>query len=273
MANYQGVAGKINCVLVASGDWHDIDFARLELLKLLAEDDRVRVRVFEDYENLEAIETADFIISYTCNVMPSLKAQEALRGWVERGGRWYALHGTNSVIRMMSSGAFGCPDWAPLFMDTLGSQFLSHPLIEPYKVSIVDKDHELTRGLEPFEATDELYLMKTNQDLHVLLDTEYGGEAPGFEEDNWEHAHHPVMYIQKLNEGAVLYLTLGHCRHHYDMQPMMDYWPTIDRCSWDVPQYYELLRRGIRWCLDPVSEAANKARAAAVAQLEAAAEQ
>ena len=39
---------RIDCVLIAGGKYHDIDFARLELLKLLAEDSRVRVRVFED---------------------------------------------------------------------------------------------------------------------------------------------------------------------------------------------------------------------------------
>ena len=49
---------KISCVLIAGGKWHDIDFARLELMKLLAEDERVRVRVFEDYENIAAIEKA-----------------------------------------------------------------------------------------------------------------------------------------------------------------------------------------------------------------------
>ena len=86
--------GRINGILVASGLWHDIDFARLELLKLLAEHERVRIRVFEDYENLEALAEADFLISYTCNVIPSLGAQEALRDWVHNGGRWYALHGT-----------------------------------------------------------------------------------------------------------------------------------------------------------------------------------
>ena len=46
---------RINCVLVCGGVWHDMDFARLELLKLLAEDQRVRTRVFEDYENTAAI--------------------------------------------------------------------------------------------------------------------------------------------------------------------------------------------------------------------------
>ncbi len=258
-------AGRINCVLIAGGMWHDIDFARLELLKLLAEDDRVRVRVFEDYENLDAIREADFLVSYTCNVVPSLPVQEALREWVAGGGRWYALHGTNSVIRMMSDGLFGTPEWAPLFMETLGSMFRSHPPIAPYRVEVAKPEHPLVQGIEAFDSTDEQYLMKTYGELEVLLDTEFAGAAPGFVEDDWAQARHPVFYIHPVGEGAVLYLTLGHCRHHYDMQPMMDYWPTVDRCAWDLPVFYELLRRGIRWAMEPVDADSARARAAAAA--------
>src|SRR5687768_11207762 len=95
---------RINCVLVCGGVWHDMDFARLELLKLLAEDSRVRTRVFEDYENVEALAAADILITYTCDVSPSLAAQEVLRDWLGNGGRWYALHGTNSVLRLLTEG-------------------------------------------------------------------------------------------------------------------------------------------------------------------------
>lgn len=95
----------IDCVLVVGGKYHDFDFARLELLKLLAEDDRVRVRVFGNYEDLAALVACDMLVSYTCDVVPSLTAQEALRDWVERGGRWYALHGTNSLLRALPDGA------------------------------------------------------------------------------------------------------------------------------------------------------------------------
>ena len=70
----------------------------------------------------------------------------------------------------------------------------------------------------------------------------------------------------KVGEGEVLYLTLGHCRHHHDMQPMMDYWPTMDRGSWDLPVFYQLLRRGIQWAIEPMdketSDAMAKARTA-----------
>jgi type 1 glutamine amidotransferase len=246
---------RINCVLIVGGLYHDMDFARLELLKLLGEDERVRTRVFENYDNLDAIHEADLIITYTCDVVPSLPAQELLRDWVRGGGRWYALHGTNSVLRLLDNGLYGSPRWAPLMMDTLGAQFIAHPPIAPYHVTVADPDHPLTKGVTPFDTTDELYLMETHGDLHVLLETEFGGEATGFDEHTWDNGKHPVLFIKKQGEGAVLYNTLGHCRGHYDMQPHLDFWPTVDRCAWDLPVFYDLLRRGINWAKEPVFKA------------------
>jgi uncharacterized protein len=243
----------IRCVLVAGGRYHDIDFARLELLKLLAEDERVRVRVFEDYENLDAIGNANVVVSYTCDVIPSLAAQETLRRFLKRGGRWYALHGTNSILRFLASGRVHTPRWAPLYMETLGSMFVAHPPIAPYRVTVAAPSHPLVQGVEPFETTDELYLLETYGELEVLLETEFAGEAPDFAENAWPQARHPVFYIHEVGKGAVLYLTLGHCRGHYDMQPVLDYWPTVDRCAWNLPVFYELLRRGLAWVKAPAA--------------------
>jgi uncharacterized protein len=246
------VKKKIRCVLIAGGKYHDIDFARLELLKLLAEDERVRVRVFEDYSNIEAIKQADLIVSYTCDVTPPLEAQEALRSWLRKGGRWYALHGTNSILRFLSDGKVDSPRWAPLFMETLGSMFIAHPPIAPYLVEVADPRHPLVAGVKPFQTTDEIYLLETYGELQVLLDTEFAGEATGFVEDQWAKARHPVYYIKDVGKGQVLYLTLGHCRGHYDLEPLMDYWPQVDRCAWDLPVFYDLLRRGLDWVKSPV---------------------
>jgi type 1 glutamine amidotransferase len=244
-------APRIDCVLVAGGKYHDIDFARLELLKLLAEDQSIRVRVFEDYENVAAIETCDMLVSYTCDIIPSLVAQEALKAWLARGGRWYALHGTSSILRLLDNGLWDAPRWAPLFMDLLGSQFVSHPPIEPYRVTVADPTHPLVEGVEPFETTDELYHLETHGDLHVLLETECTGPGTGFIEAADAPGVHPVFYIKRHGAGAVLYLTLGHCRGHYDMQPLADWWPSVDRCAWDLPVFYTLLRRGLGWAKSP----------------------
>jgi type 1 glutamine amidotransferase len=250
-------AGAIDGVLIASGKYHDIDFARLELLKLLAEDDRVRVRVFEDYSNLDAIRNASFLITYTCDVMPSLEQQEALRVWVEGGGRWYALHGTSSILRFLSNGLVDSPNWAPHLMETLGAQFIAHPPIAPYRVDVADPGHALVQGIEPFDVTDELYLCDVHAEMHVLLDTEFEGDATGFARSEWKKARHPVFYLRPIGKGAVLYLTLGHCRGHHDMRPLMEHWPEVQRCAWELPVYYELLRRGIAWSKEPAPATEN----------------
>ena len=242
---------RLNGVLIAGGKYHDIDFARLEILKILAEDDRVRVRVFEDYSNLDAIAAADFLISYTCDVIPRLDEQEALRAFVEKGGRWYALHGTNSILRFLANGLVDAPRWAPHFMETLGSMFIAHPPIAPYRVEVADPSHPLVAGVEPFEATDEHYLVETYGDLHVLLDTEFEGQAAGFVKAEWPKARHPVFYLHPVGEGSVLYLTLGHCRGHYDMQPMIEFYPQPEKGSWALPVFYDLLRRGVAWAKEP----------------------
>lgn len=247
---------RIDCVLIAGGKYHDIDFARLELLKLLAEDDRVRVRVFEDYSNLAAIQAADFLVSYTCDVTPSLVEQEALRKYLEQGGRWYALHGTNSILRFLQNGLVDSPRWAPHFMETLGSMFIAHPPIAPYRVTVADPGHALVKGVQPFEATDELYLSEYYGQLHVLLETEFEGQATGFVEADWPKARHPVFYLHPVGKGAVLYLTLGHCRGHYDMRPLMDFYPQPERGSWELPVFYDLLRRGLAWAREPAHQAA-----------------
>ena len=132
-------------------------------------------------------------------------------------------------------------------MQTLGSMFVAHPPIAPYTVTVAEPLHALVKDVEPFEATDELYLMETYGPLQVLLETHFDGDATGFVEDKWPSGAHPVMYIKRHGPGAVLYLTLGHCRGHYDLEPLMDYWPTVDRCAWELPVFNELLTRGIAW--------------------------
>ena len=247
--------GTVNAYLVAAGQWHDIDFARLELLKLLAENDRIRVRVAENYHDLDAIGASDFLLTYTCNVAPSEAEQLALRDYVAGGKRWFALHGTNAIIEHLGNFRFECPERYPVLMQTLGSQFIAHPPIKPFKVRVVDGEHELVSGISDFETNDELYLCRIHGDLRTLLAADFTGSAPGFAISEWpDAAPRPVYYINRVGAGEVLYLNLGHCRGHYDMQSLgIDYYPTIERCAWELPQYYELLRRGLRYCSRPVA--------------------
>ena len=249
--NKEKMTETVDVHLVAAGKYHDIDFARLELLKLLAEHEHIRVTVASDYENADQVNNCNFMISYTCDVRPSENAQKFIRKWVEDGGRWMALHGTNSALDMGGPDGVDSPRCFPLWAETLGSQFIAHPPIAPYSVEISDPSNWLVSDLESFETDDELYLCEYHdqENLHTLLHTDWNGEARGFVESDWtnDEKRRLVMYLRPLWDGCVLYNTLGHCRGHYDMRPLTDYYPKIERCSWEIPQYYELLKRGIRW--------------------------
>jgi hypothetical protein len=241
--------GRINVHFVVGGKYHDFDFARLEILKLLAEHERIRVRVREDYSDVEALARCDALISYTCDVRPSEREQDALLAFVEGGGRWLALHGTNSIIEWTADGKVATPRTLPRFMRLLGSQFIAHPPLMDFRVDVTDPSHPLVRGIEPFTVNDELYLSELHGPNHVLLHTRYTGKAQqGFVEEDWPRDEpRPVLYLHAQGKGEVLYFTLGHCRGKYDMQPLIEEYPVVERCSWQSPVYYEILRRGIGW--------------------------
>ena len=76
------------------------------------------------------------------------------------------------------------------------------------------------------------------------------GKTEAFQDGDWEEdRERPVMYLRNFDKGTVLYFTLGHCRSVYDMQPLVEEYPELERGSWELPVFYELLRRGITWGL------------------------
>ena len=238
----------IDAYFVCGGKYHDIDYARLQLLGLLGEHERIRTRMAEDYRDLPAIVASDFLVTYTVDVVPDEPTGRKLRDYVASGRRWLALHGTNSILRYAKGRGWEAPRDAKTFMETLGSQFVAHPAIEPYRVEVTQPDHPLVRGIEPFDADDELYLSELHPPLDVLLHTRWAGETKLFAEKDWTRDEpRPVMYLKKVGDGEVLYLTLGHARGRYDMRPLMDEYHQVERGSWKVPAFHELLRRGIRW--------------------------
>lgn len=241
---------RLDVYLVAGGKYHDIDFARLELLKLMAEQPRLRVQVGADYSDIDALCAADFIVTYTCDVMPDPAQTAQLCRRIRDGGRWFALHGTNSILRFLEDGRVDCPRENEPFMEMLGSQFLSHPPIAPYEVQVSLPEHPLVRDISPFTVDDELYLCVHHGEQTTLLHTDWCGVTEAFTSDEWQgDAERPCMYLHPYGDGEVLYLTLGHCRGKYDMQPLIEEYPEPEFGAWKTPEYYELLRRGLRWAM------------------------
>jgi type 1 glutamine amidotransferase len=242
---------RLDVYLIAGGKYHNIDYARLELLKLIAEQPRLKVQVGADYSQIDEICEADFIISYTCDVVPTPEQTQRLCDAVSAGTKWFALHGTNSILRFLDDGRVNAARENDQFMELMGSQFLSHPPIMPYDVEVTDPDHPLVKDIPTFSVDDELYLsVHHGENQKVLLHTYWNGVTEGFVDDQWDSEEpRPCMYIHPYGEGQVLYLTLGHCRGKYDMQPMMEEYPEPEFGAWKTDEYYELLRRGLRWAM------------------------
>jgi len=230
--------------VVANAKYHDTDFARLELLKLLAEDPTIRTRVADSFADTEAIAESDFLVTYTCDLRPTKAEEQALQGFVASGKRWIALHGTNAILAFEPGGMYS-PRIHDTFMETLGSRFISHPPLEPYRVTVADPEHPLVEGFEAFEATDELYLCEYFGEVKPLLETRYTGTfQSGYVENEWpDDAPRLVAYTHPVGEGEVLYITLGHCCGAYDMQPIQ---PIADvvRGSWERRLRRALWRAG-----------------------------
>lgn len=246
-----GKAGRIDVAFVCGGDFHDMDGVRVEMLKILHDDGhRRRVKVLPDFSDTETLKSADAIVTYTVNVMPTPEQVKVMDDFVSSGKRMFATHGTNSVIEFTPEGKVNCPRTHQDFFKLLGSQFVAHPPIMDFDVKNEKPDHPIVKGVPDFVANDELYLSEFHADVEVLLSTSFSGMAQeGFVEDDWtkDDPSRPVMYLRKRGEGEILYYTLGHLRSTYDMQPWVEEYPVIERGPWDTPEHYTLLRRGIDW--------------------------
>ena len=260
-------SGRIDAYLVCGGAWHDFDFARLELLKLLAEDERVRVKVAEHYEDIEAITAADFLVTYTCDVRPSEAAQQALRA-LGRGRRPVVRPPRDERRHRPAGGQGRGPVHhpagpSPLFADTLGSQFLSHPTIEPYPVTIspgrrgrpARRGH---RGLRRHttSCTCASTTASSSRSCRPAGRATTHGVRRGFVAGRRPPAGDvppaPRRWLRAVPHPGPLPRPLRHGRlRPYDGS----YWPTVERGSWEVAEFYELLRRGLSWAAAPARAA------------------
>jgi type 1 glutamine amidotransferase len=106
----------------------------------------IRADVAQAYPDVRAIEAGDLLVSYTSQVPATDEQCFALRRYLEHGGRWFALHASNSVRDN------------PYLPGILGSRFITHPPYLHYAVSITRPDEPLLDGIAPFEVVDEMYV-------------------------------------------------------------------------------------------------------------------
>jgi uncharacterized protein len=91
-----------------------------------------------------------------------------------------------------------------------GSAFIEHPGGEgvpvPYPIEIIDRDHQVTAGVDDFRAASEQYYLHIDPTAHVLAETVFSGEHLPW----LDGVRMPVAYVKTFGAGRVFYETIGH---------------------------------------------------------------
>ncbi len=174
--------------------------------------------VFADAEKMAGLDL--MVPIWTMGTLTPEQAKgllEAVRGGVGIAG-WHG--GMADAFR-------DCPEYQ--FM--VGGQWVAHPggCIPSYLVRIVNREDEITRGLEDFCMTDtEQYYMHVDPSNEVLAVTEFSGEYEGID---WVRGCiMPAVWKRRYGRGKVFYSSLGHTAKDFE-----------------TPEALEIVRRGMLW--------------------------
>lgn len=252
---------------------HDIDYARSRILQLLQENAEAVVSVSADFKDIgDWLQTSDFLVTYVAGPFPDDRQSQRVAEWLDRGGRWLALHGTSGgrAVPLPDGGAGRTMSRAP-HHDVLGAFFMNHPPIRKFCVDVCDRDHPLMRGLPAsFEVMDELYLIELTApaESRVLLTTsDLAADDPASRTFGFSYGEDTSVgsdgrtrvlgYLREHGSGAVVYIALGHCHSpSTNIQPFVD--ASVDpagatplhfRGPWKTTAFERLLRNGIEWGL------------------------
>lgn len=255
--------GRPQVELIVGGENHDTNRVRTALLDLLGENDVLRIRCSPDFGDGSALDETDFLLTYTNNVIPEGAALAALERFLDRGGRWLAIHGASALTRfkppavniggIQLPGLTDTPDLAPDYMRLLGVRFVSHLAQQPYMITPGPAAHPVTEGIAPFEVVDEPYILELLGDCEVLLEARYTGEAPGYVEGPWlVDEPRPQLLLHRHGLGEVMYLAPGHACGRFDLRPFIDELP-VQPGPWISADYVTLIRRLLIWGVQPTA--------------------
>lgn len=115
--------------------------------------------------------------------------EEAIESFVLNGGAFLALH----------NAGWDYP-WQNGYRRALGGYYQGHPPIAPFQVSVVDRDHPITQGVEDYEITDEQHFLWFDPDRVTLLLKSQG-------RNGMESA---AGWAYQYGKGRVAYLANGH---------------------------------------------------------------
>ncbi|SIO57672.1 hypothetical protein SAMN05444166_5459 [Singulisphaera sp. GP187] len=150
----------------------------------------------------------DALVIYANTTQIGKDQEKALLDFVANGGGFVPLHCASFCFLN-----------SPEYIALVGAQFQKHGTGQ-FETTVIDPDHPIIKGLEPFRTWDETYVhtKHNTKDRHVLQTRD---DPAGSE---------PWTWTRTQGKGRVFYTAYGH-----------------DARTWGHPGFHDLVERGIRW--------------------------
>jgi type 1 glutamine amidotransferase len=144
-------------------------------------------------------------------VWMTLEQENAVVDFVERGGGLLALHNALAIY----------PERGP-YLRLAGGAYTTHGPLERFRVSVLDRSHFITRGVDDFEVADEQHTPVADRSrVHLFLESRSAEGIVG-----------AAGWAYQCGRGRVCYLANGHTRE-----------------ALAHPEFQKLLRNAAIWCL------------------------
>ena len=202
---------KRRLLMLIGGVWHPFERCAEIVKTLLEETGRYDVAVSADHNALKkgSVSRFDGVVVYTGGGELTRDQEIGLVNFVKAGGSFIGIHGAAASFARNAG-----------YVEMLGGTFAKHSPLFEFPVSIACHDSMITRRIQGFRVTDELYLLdKFDPSAVTVLATAM-----------WKGKPQPMAYTKTYGKGKVFYIALGH-----------------DERALTHPEFLKMLRRGVDW--------------------------
>ena len=163
----------------------------------------------------------------------------ALASWAHT---WPAgVNGSNAYAEVMG----GTADWGKPIRNIRGRDYQASGALAgtQQRITVVDRNHPITAGVEDFDIVDETYLCPIFEDsVHPLLRTNFVPVDKAFPNRPLTQGHPPgsnlTGWYKAAERSPVVYIQHGH-----------------DARAWENPNWRRLMLNAIRWAASPEAKA------------------
>jgi type 1 glutamine amidotransferase len=154
--------------------------------------------IVDNYEDVEILNNRDFFeydttIFFTQFGEFTEEQEKNLLDFIASGKGFVGLHGASASFKEH-----------PKYYEMIGGRFVAHKNKRDIDITIIDKNHPITKDLQDFEFFDEPYRhdFSMKGDMNVL--------AEGYYHDEEDPNPEPIIWVKTYGEGRVAFCALGH---------------------------------------------------------------